>query len=255
MSTLKKLMRANPGYTFTSQYCLAGDEWNTLLSFFNYYEQVFPGQGIVARLLVVFHDEHGGELKVHQQEVAPGSTAQVDARELGVTQSRLVVVAAVAMANLEELAAGKFKINASVPTSFYVTWDRANSARDMMHEWEGVATQPRPANTTPHAGLKYSEQVAEYGLMVTNPNLTPSPGGKDLLVLRSATNGKTVARAEMDRLPPMGSKIIRLKDYFPNIDAQLQEHDRMVIDLTTSAQAAPLTAEWYKSGDFHFHHL
>jgi len=254
MSSLQKLMNAHPEYTFTSQYCLVGDEWNTLLSFFNYYEQVFPGQGLVARLLAVFHDEHGNELKVHEQEVAPGSTAQVDARELGVTRSGLVAVGAVAMANLEELAAGRFKVNASVPTSFYVTWDRANSARDMMHEWDGVALS-RQASSTHHVGLKYSEQVADYGLIVTNPNLAPSPAGNDLLTLRSAAHRKTVARAEMDRLPPMGSRIIRFKDYFPNIDAQLQEHDRMVIDLTSSAQAAPLTVEWYKSGDFHFHHL
>lgn len=254
MSHLNELMSAHPGYAFTSQYCLVGDEWNTILSFFNYYEQVFPGQGIVARLLVVFHDESGNEVKVHEQEVAPGSTAQVNARELGVTRSGLVAVAAVAMANLEELATGKFKINSSIPTSFYVTWDRANSARGMMHEWEGV-TQSRHASSIHHVGLKYSEQIAEHGLMLTNPNLAPSPGGKDMLTLRSATNRKTVARAELERLPPMGSKVVRFKDYFPNIDAQLQEHDRMVIDLTTCAQAAPLTAEWYKSGDFHFHHL
>lgn len=254
MSALKKLMRKYPGYTFTSQYCLVRDEWNTLLSFFNYYEQVFPGQGIVARLLLVFHDEQGNELKVYEQEVSAGSTAQVDARKLGLNQSGLVTVAAVAMANLEELAAGKFKVNASIPTSFYVTWDCANSARDMMHEWEGVA-ESRPAISTHHAGLKYSELIADYGFMLTNPNLAPSPGGKDLLTLRSATNGKIIGRAEMNRLLPMGSKIIKFKDYFPNIDVQLQEHDQMVIDLTTSAHAAPLTAEWYKSGDFHFHHL
>lgn len=254
MFTLKQLMREYPGYTFTSQYCLASDEWNTLLSFFNYYEQVFPGQGIVARLLVAFHDEQGSELHVHEEEVAPGSTAQVDARKLGLSQSGIVAVAAVAMANLEKLAAGRFKVNETIPTSFYVNWDRANSARDMMHEWEGVV-QTRPVYSTHHAGLKYSEQIADYGFIVTNPNLTPSPGGKDLLTLRSGKNGKTVARAEMDRLPAMGSKIIKFKDYFPNIDVQLLEHDHMVIDLTTSAQAAPLTAEWYKSGDFHFHHL
>jgi hypothetical protein len=254
MSALKKLMKKHTGYTFTSQYCLVSDEWNTFLSFFNYYEQVFPGKGIVARLLVVFHDEQGNELMVYEQDVPPGSTVQVDARKLGITQSGLVVVAAVAMANLEKLAAGKFKVNGSIPTSFYVTWDRANSARDMMHEWEGVA-QSQPIHSTHYAGMKYSEQIADHGFMLTNPNLNPSSGGKDFLTLRSAKNGKTVAKAEMDRLSSMGSKIIKFKDYFPNLDVLFREHDQLVMALTTSAQAAPLTAEWYKSGDFHFHHL
>jgi hypothetical protein len=124
----------------------------------------------------------------------------------------------------------------------------------MMHEWDGVA-QSRQASSTHHVGLKYSEQIEDYGLMVTNPNLAPTPGGNDLLAIRSVTHRRTVARAELDRLPPMGSRIIRFKDYFPSINTQLQEYDRMAVDLTTSAKAAPFTAEWYKSGDFHFHHL
>ena len=254
MNSLRKLIGDHPEYIFTTQYCLAGGEWNTYLSFMNYYNLVITEKQISVDLLIIFHDEEGNELIVHKQKVEPSTSVQIDARFLGVNKSGLLAVAAIADQNLQELVGNRLKINSRISTGFYVTWDRGNRARGMMHEWDGVSKDGQTMSTH-HVGLRYDEQVEEHGLIVTNPSLAPSQDGNDLLVIRNSKNRETVAKAEMKRLPPMGSKIIRFKDHFPEFDYLLQEHGQLVVSLTTSSQSAPLTAEWSKSGDFHFHHI
>jgi hypothetical protein len=254
MRQLEQIMVAHPTYGFSSHYALAGNDWRSIVSFFNYYEQVFPGLGVEAHLYVVFHDPDGRELHAHDQVVAPGAAVQVNTRELGITKPGLVAVAAIAKADLTALAAGRFKVNPKVPTGFYMTWDKAGKYRDFMHEWEGVANGPA-STVTHHIGLNFTALLDDYGLVVMNPNLAAPPPGRDRMSVRNATDNKILGEVELERLPAMGSRVIKFADHFPAINEWLKLNRILLVDFVTTQQAGPLTFEWHKAGDFHIHHL
>lgn len=254
MSQLEQLMHQHTGYAFSSQFCLAGGEWSSIFSFFNYYDQVFPNGNISVRLLMVFHDFAGREIKVHEQTVAPGVAVQVNTRELGVEQSGIMAVAAIANADLNNLAAGKFAINQKIPAGFYVTWDRAGTHRDTMHEWESVANT-LPTSTLHHVGIQHSNTSETQGLVLMNPNLAVTQPGTDMLTLRIAKTGKLIGKVALDRLPPMGSRMVEYSELFPEFHAHLEQHGQLVASLSTTQQAGPLTLQMRNSGEFHIHHL
>ncbi len=253
MRQLEQLMGRHPTYGFSSQFALAGDEWRSVVSFINYYEQIFPGLGVEAHLHAVFHDMNGREIHAHNEVVAPGAAVQIDTRELGITSPGLVAVAAIAKADLMSLAAGRFKVNPKVPTSFYISWERAGKYRDFMHEWDCVANGP-PVTATHHFGMNFTPLVIDYGLVVTNPNMAEPPPGKDRIVVRDEAK-RVLGAVEIARLPAMGSRVIRFADYFPKINELLEKNNILIVDFVTTQQAVPLTIEWHKAGDFHINHL
>ena len=254
MSHLDYLIQHHPGHAFPTQYVLAETGWNSFLSFHNYYDEVFPGKRITARLHLVFHDPEGRETLNHEVDIAPGGTVQIDCRKLGVCISGIVAMAAVPAANLSQFAEGKFKIRAQVGTGFYVTWEREGLWRDMMHEWTDVLTTESVVNIQ-HVGFAASNEPVDYGMVLMNPSIAPSSGVPIELTLRTDKRQQVGRKAELHALPAMGSRIISMSETFADFTDLLAKHRRLVVTVASRNHSPPLTAEWHRSGDFHLHHI
>jgi hypothetical protein len=254
MNNLSELMQRHAGFGFSSQYVLAESQWNTVLSFHNYFDEIFPGQNIDTKLHLVFHDAAGRETAVHEIDVAPGNAVQIDCKALGVDRNGVVAMAAVPAADLTALAASKFKIKPRVTTGFYITWERDSRWRDTMHEWTEVSRNV-PRRATQHVGFAVAGRPVVSGLVLTNPTVAPTPVGSASLTLRSVDGRMKPLRRPIEALPPMGSRQLLLTELFSDFEGQLTQYGRLVIDIESTQAAPPLTAEWHQSGDFHIHHI
>ena len=255
MTQLTDLMQHHAGFGFSSQYVMAEAPWNTVLSFHNYFEEVFPGKQVAVRLHLVFHDRDGREVSVHETDVAPGAAVQLDCRALGVRHDGVVAMAAVPDADIAALSAGKFKIKSRVTTGYYITWEHAGRWRDTMHEWTEVSSAT-PRRSIQHVGFATAGLAIACGLVLTNPTVVAAPSGaRASMRLRSADGRLQPRSVPLETLPPMGSRVVRLAEAFPDFDHLLAEHGRLVVDVESTQAGPPLTAEWHRSGDFHIHHI
>ncbi len=254
MTQLTDLMQRHAGFGFSSQYVLAEGPWNSVLAFHNYFEEVFPGREVAARLHLVFHNAAGHETAVHAIDVAPGGAVQIDCRALGVPSDGVVAMAAVPDADLAALADGKFKIKSRVTTGYYITWEHAGRWRDTMHEWAEVSSAA-PRRSVQHVGFAATGHPIDCGLVLTNPTTEPVDDPVAALRLRSADGRLPPTRVPLQALAPMGSRVVRLAEHFPDFDALLSRHGRLVVDVESTQAGPPLTIEWHRSGDFHIHHI
>lgn len=255
MSQLRERIQRHPGVAFASQYALAEGPWNSLVSFHNYFDEVFPGKQVAVTLELAFHDVDGRETLFHEAEVAPGTSTVIDCKELGVSGNGIVAVSAVPRADLQALADGKFKIRTQVSTGFYMTWDRDGRWRDTMHEWADVTTSVSSRNVQ-HIGFSASSVNIEHGVVLMNPSIeAASTTGLELSLSTTNRGGRVAKAVSLPTLPAMGSRVVRMAEVFPGFSALLAQHGRLVLSVTSAHAAPPLTAEWHPSGDFHFHHI
>jgi hypothetical protein len=254
MTQLTELMHRHSGFGFSSQYVLAEGPWNSVLAFHNYFEEVFPGRDVSARLHLVFHDAAGRETGAHAIDVAAGAAIQIDCRALGVPSDGVVAMAAVPDTDLTALTEGKFKIKSRVTTGYYITWEHAGRWRDTMHEWAEVGSIAQ-RRSVQHVGFAAAGYPIDCGLVLTNPTCAADGGAAVTLRLRSADGRMAPKQVPLEALAPMGSRVVRLNEHFPNFDAQLAQYGSLVVDVESTLAGPPLTFEWHRSGDFHIHHI
>jgi len=254
MTHLRNRLQHHPGVAFASQYVQVQGSWNSFISFHNYFDEVFGGEQISSRLELVFHDANGHETYFHEVEVGPGASIVVDCKTAGLKSDGIVAVRAVPQADLQKLAAGRFKIRAQVSTGFYVTWDWDGRFRDTMHEWADVSTSVGIRNVQ-HVGFAANSINIEHGVVLMTPSTEKSRVTSLDLSLhtdRAVCAGKTVS---LPSLPAMGSRVVKMSEVFPDFKALLAHYGRLVLSVNSDQAAPPLTAEWHPSGDFHFHHI
>lgn len=254
MSQLRDRIQRHPGVAFASQYALVQGPWNSLISFHNYFDEVFPGKQVGVRLELAFHDADGREILFHETEVAPSTSTVVDCKALGLSSDGIVAVSAVPQADLHTLAEGRFKIRSQVSTGFYMTWDRDGRWRDTMHEWADVTTSTRQRNVQ-HVGFAASSVAIEHGVVLMNPSIEAANATGLELSLRNDRGARVGKTTSLPSLPAMGSRVVRMSEAFPDFNALLAQHGRLVLSVTSAHASPPLTAEWHPSGDFHFHHI
>jgi hypothetical protein len=254
MSQLRDRLRHHPGVAFASQYALAEGPWNSLVSFHNYFDEVFPGKHVAVTLELAFHDATGRETLFHETEVRPGTSAVIDCKALGLESNGIVAVSAVPQADLHTLAEGRFRIRTQLSTGFYITWDRDGRFRDTMHEWADVSTSAGTRNVQ-HIGFATSSVEIEHGVVLMNPSTETASGTSLELSLRADRGGRVGKVVSMPALPAMGSRVVRMSEAFPGFNVLLAQHGRLVLSVTSMHSSPPLTAEWHPSGDFHFHHI
>jgi hypothetical protein len=254
MSYLRNLLQHKPGAAFASQYALVHDSWNSLISFHNYFDEVFPGEQIAVRLELVFHDTDGRETLIHEVEVAPSTSIIVDCKVAGSRSDGIVAVRALPQADLHVLAEGRFKIRTQLGTGFYVTWEWDKRFRDTMHEWTDVSTSGG-VRSIQHIGFVANSVNIEHGVLLTNPSTRTNQTTKLDLSLHAGSGSRIGKTVSLPPLPAMGSRIVKMSEVFPNFNALLAQHERLVLGVNSDLAAPPLTAEWHPSGDFHFHHI
>ena len=156
--------------------------------------------------------------------------------------------------DLAALADGKFKIKSRVTTGYYITWEHAGRWRDTMHEWAEVSSAA-PRRSVQHVGFAATGHPIDCGLVLTNPTTESVDDPVAALRLRSPDGRLTPTRIPLQALAPMGSRVVRLAEHFPDFDALLSRHGRLVVDVESTQAGPPLTIEWHRSGDFHIHHI
>lgn len=254
MSRLLNCLHHQPGVAFASQYVLAQGLFNSFLTFHNYFDEVFPGKQINARLEIIFHDAHGREVLFHEVEVAPGASTVVDCKLVGLRDDGIMAVRAVPQADLRKLAKGQFKIRNQINTGFYVTWDWGGRFRDTMHEWADVSALAGKLNEQ-LIGFAESSINIEHGLVMMNPSTEKNHLTSFDLSLYDPLGRRLSRAVPLPSLPAMGSCIVKMLEIFPDFYKLLTQHGRLVLGVNSDHAAPPLTAEWHTSGDFHFHHI
>lgn len=254
MSQLRDLIQRHPRFAFSTQYVTLDENWNSVVAFHNYFDEIFPGKQITAELLLVFHNHAGHETLVHTTKVAPSASVQLDCRALGVHASGIVALAAIPEFDLTALSEGRLKIRPQVTTGFYITWDRGGRWRDTMHEWTDVSLAP-PKISTQHVGFAAVYPNIECGMILMNTSLSPVEVSTISLTLCDRFGRQAAASVRVPALPPMGSRMMKLSEHFPGFEELLRKHSSLVVGVTSRSHSPPLTAEWHPSGDFHFHHI
>jgi hypothetical protein len=253
-SNFSQLLDSHPRFEFGTQFAPVGAGWNTTISFFNYFNQVFKQQPIEAELLLAFFGADGCERGAFRIGVAPQSGMQVDGRNLGISSDGMVAVAAVPLADIEALAGNTVKLRRHIGTGFYVCWEKDEGHRDVMHEWTPVTRQPLPSQVQ-YAGFSSGPGLAAQGLVITNPTF----GSGDALWARPRLeildmSGNPVDNRELPAIPPMGTQRVELSA-FTSFAEQMSRHGRAVARVTSANVAGLFTFERHGSGDFHLHHL
>lgn len=254
MNNIQSFLTKHPRYQFSTQYAPVGREMNSVVGFFNYYDQVFRGSGIGVTLHLIFFDGSGRETAWRAIYVPPNAAVQFDARQEGIECDGMVAVAAVPDCDINAINAGRIQIRARVNTGFYVKWENNRGGRDLMHEWSPVQTVSVD-QARHHVGFIRVQPEVEHGLILMNPVVAKDAESVPRLVIRESGKSSAIAEARLDPIPPMGTQVVRFSTVFPSFASLLSTGVSLVVDVVAENLSAPLTAEWHGQGDFHFHHI
>jgi hypothetical protein len=254
VSTLANLITQNPEYRFATQFAPANGRLNSVIGFFNYYDQVFRDAAISVTLHMVFYDAAGNECSAHSVKVGPNDAVQFDARANGVDSDGMVAVAAIPDLDIQKINNSKLKLRSSITTGFYIKWENEQGGRDIMHEWAALRSKPL-GEATHHIGFVRVATPIEHGVVLMNPVSMAGAASLPRLRLRESGSRRTLAESNVEPIPAMGSRTIKLTDHFPDFSQRLEAGAVLVVDVMAENLSPPLTMEWHPCGDFHIHHL
>jgi hypothetical protein len=254
VSKIHSFLAEYPRYPLSTQYAPVGGGMNCVVGFFNYFDQIFRGSNTAATLHLIFLDKDGTPTAERALRVPANGALQFDARREGIACDGMVVVAAMPEGDIDTINAGRVQVKPRVNTGFYVKWENAGGGRDLMHEWTSVQVAPLP-KATHHVGYIRAQCEIEHGLVLMNPVAAEGATSVPSLVLRESGRSAALAKAMLDPIPSMGTRVVRLSSVFPDFATRLASGRPLVVDVVAENLSAPLTAEWHGQGDFHFHHI
>jgi hypothetical protein len=254
VSTLANLIAQHPAYQFATQFSPSNERMNSVIGFFNYYDQVFRDATIPVTLHMVFYDATGIECSAHSVKVGPNSAVQFDARANGVDSDGMVAIAAIPDLDIYKINNNKLKLRSSITTGFYIKWENEQGGHDIMHEWAALRSRPL-GETIHHMGFVRAAMPIEHGVVLMNPVLMAGEASLPKLRLRESGSRRTLAESNVEPIPAMGSRSIKLTDHFPDFSQRLEDGAVLVVDVIAENLSPPLTMEWHPCGDFHIHHL
>jgi hypothetical protein len=254
VSTIRSFMARHPGYALSSQYAPVSGGMNSVIGFFNYYDQIFRDSNTDVTLHVMFFDRQGCETAVRTLEVPANGAVQFDAAREGIESDGMVAVAAVPNRDIHEINAGRVRIKPLVNTGFYIKWENAAGGRDLMHEWTSIQSAP-VAPARHHVGFVRAGREIAHGLVLMNPVAADNAVSVPRLQLRESGSWSVIADVKLDPIPPMGTQVVKASSVFLDFDRLLASGRTLVVDVVAQNLSAPLTAEWHAQGDFHIHHI
>jgi hypothetical protein len=212
--TIRSFISKHPGYALSSQYAPVSGGMNSVIGFFNYYDQVFRGSNTDVTLHLVFFDKQGREAAVRALQVPANGAVQFDARQEGIVSDGMVVVAAVPNRDIHEINGGRVRIKPRVNTGFYIKWENAAGGRDLMHEWTSIQSAP-VAPARHHVGFVRASCEIEHGLVLMNPVAADGAVSVPRLLLRESGSRRVIADVTLDPIPPMGTLVVKASSVFP----------------------------------------
>lgn len=251
---LKNFLKDYPQFIPNLQFAPANSEFNTTISFFNYFDQVFSGSNIFVDLYLFFFDSDGNELKNFILNVEPSSLLLFDSKNYKINSDGIVAISAVPKVDLLKVKPSSITLRKNISTSYYVKWDNNKNSYDTMHEWEQLLLKPSP--TKKFYITIFEEKInINNGIIIINNIFDSNSFSKPELKLVSCRTKEIIEIVLLDALPPMSSRILYFNEIFHNFDTFLHEEKSLIVELESENIVPPITIETNDYGDFHFHHL
>jgi hypothetical protein len=251
---LKKFLSENKNYSLMSNYCVVNDQFNTKLSLYNYYDQIFGPQKIKMDFNLFFVDKSGKEILSDMVEVQPEGFLTYDCRAKLKDFEGTIYVASKAHGDLKALGLNKFKIKNKISTGFYTAWIKNEKQIDIMHEWLALDEGASGMKTCNLVLPNYKKNVA-WKIIVMN-NVVG--GGEDArawpeLSLHSP-QGKVLAKIKAEFIPATGCQIYDLNKLL-DLERHFANHEYLGFELKSKNIADCFSYETLPNGDFHIHHM
>lgn len=254
MNTINSFLLKNPRYPLSTQYAPVSDVMNCVISFFNYFDQIFRNSNTAVTLHLFFFDKYGNSSAQRVIQVAANESLQFDARAEGVISDGMVAVAAIPESNIDLVNTSGIKIRSNINTGFYIKWENLNGGCDLMHEWTPVQTTSIPL-AKHHIGFIAAQSKIDHGLILMNPVAQTGAVSRPLLVLRESGQSASLAKKSLEPIPALGTQVLHLSSIFPDFPDRIASGQPLILDIIAENLSPPLTAEWNGQGDFHFHHI
>lgn len=252
-------LRNNPRYEVTTTYYKVSEHFATMISFYNYFQEIFPQADTPVNLHFFLFSSDGKQIAHHSQELGAGSFLQKDLRDICGNTARegIVGVAAIPAFSLEGLAKDKTPLRPKIPTGFYVTWFDDNDHVDISHEWNPISMVPGKEKKS---FLSYEFQDGKISphvvLMNTTLGTQESAVARPKLDLYRTEKGKTeiLSSFDLEPIPGMGTRVVDVFKTLPAAKELFKKYKTLGLSVTSENMPLPLTMEVHESGDFHIHH-
>ena len=254
MITLERVLNEHANHALPTQYRLGDPHGRTTLCFQNFYQQLFPDRETPVDLYVLCFDGKGHQLEGVRLAVSSGEAVQFDTIASAAHGSGLIAAMAVPAFDLAQYNAGRLKLKHELGTGFYVIWEDAAGHVDTMHEWMQVRRAPAAHSRYYMVFDSARGTIERSGLVLTNPAYGASLETRAALSLYTR-EGMRLGRCELPAVPPMGSRMILLDEFFPAAPQWLAQHGALGAEIDGTNLVEPLTVEFHSSGDLHLHHI
>lgn len=252
-------LRNNPKFEVATTYYKVSEHFATVISFYNYYQEIFPQAHTPVTLHFFLFSSDGKQIAHHHEDLGAGCFLQKDLRDICGRNHRegMVGVAAIPNFSLEELAQDKTPLRPKISTGFYVTWFDDENHVDIMHEWNPISLVPVKEKKS---FLSYEFQEGKINPYVVLMNTTMGTQAGAIatpkLQLYRTEKGKTeiLSSAELEPIPGMGTRVVDILDTLPSAKELFKKHKTLGLSVTSQNLPLPLTMEVHESGDFHIHH-
>jgi hypothetical protein len=252
-------LKNNPRFEVTTTYFKVSEHFSTVISFYNYYQEIFPAADTPVTLHFFLFSSEGAQIAHHEEELGAGSFLQKDLREICGTNHRegMVGVAAIPNFNLEDLAREKTPLRPKISTGFYVTWFDDKDHVDIMHEWNPISLVPVKEKKSFLSYEFHEGKINPYVvLMNTTLGNQESALARPKLELYRTEKGKTeiLSSFDLDPIPGMGTRVVDILNTLPEAKELFKKYKSLGLSVKSQNLPLPLTMEVHESGDFHIHH-
>ncbi|HAL95221.1 MAG TPA: hypothetical protein DCP55_04545 [Chitinophagaceae bacterium] len=254
---LDAFIKKQPNFSIPTTYFKVTSKFSTVISFYNYFKEIFPDLETPVTLNVFIFNSGGLQVAHKQFRLVTGESTQISLRELCAEMEGMVCCVAVPEFNLEDFARDKIVLRTKVSTGFYVTWFDDSNHVDIMHEWNTVSAGVQPFQTS-FLNYSFLGGVIRPGVILMNTTHTSNREGfaEPLMQLYTMKNGKQLVlqSKSIDPIPPMGTRVIDIYSLFGEARHFLEQYGTLGLSVSSANLPLPLTIESHESGDFHIHH-
>lgn len=254
MSIIQTLLSNEPEFEFSTQYAPVEDSINSIICFINYYDQIFKESNTDVSLHLVFFDKNGSETGYKKLDIAANDAVQFNPKLEGIQSDGMVAVAAIPQKNIHEINKGGLQIRNKIGSGFYIRWESDSGGKDLMHEWAAIQQFHLPREVH-HIGISKTTHNIEHGVIIMNPVVDSKAISKPTINLRVSGKKEIIETVSLEPIPPLSTRVIKYSDILTKFNKTLTDEKSLIIDIIGENMSPPLTAEWNRFGDFHFHHI
>jgi hypothetical protein len=251
------MMSSTGAYVETIHWATARDGFESILTIFNYLGFAFGNlapERTDAELAVRFFCEDGHELTPYKGQLPTGRSLHLPVGQIHPSFQGIVTVAMTPHGRMERRSARPGVPQRPIATSFFMLYERAGGFCDMSHELFIALREPNRQPVEWATVLFMEDDLDPAVVVMNNRPFGKEPDCQADIALRLFDLDGTAATEAMEfRLPPGGSRIVRLGDAFPAFIAS--GRDRVIATVTGCNIEQPMSFHRHASGDFNLHHF